>query len=165
MMVDRLRWSEELPSARAPGQRLSRSSLEAANLDITPMIDITFLLLIFFLVASRPDTQIQAELPDAHHGMGVGKRSSIIFTVAQSGQEVAPIYLGDGKIPKNKLPRDPAAQRDRIQQYVRDGLAEGKRDVLIEADKGVAYRDIARVVNAASQVEGIKLHFAVFEKD
>jgi biopolymer transport protein ExbD len=160
MMVDRLRWSEQLPGARAPGQRLSRSSLEAANLDITPMIDITFLLLIFFLVASRPDTQIQAELPDARHGMGVGKRSAIIFTVAQSGQAVAPIYLGDGK-----LPSDPAAQRDRIQQYVRDGLAEGKRDVLIEADKGVAYRDIARVVDAASQVEGIKLHFAVFEKD
>ena len=58
-----------------------------------------------------------------------------------------------------------AAQRAEIQQHVRDGLLEGKRDVLIEADKGVAYRDIARVVAAASQVEGIKLHFAVFEAD
>jgi biopolymer transport protein ExbD len=164
-MIEYVRWTEELAEGRRPPQRLRGSSLEAANLDITPMIDITFLLLIFFLVASRPDAQIQADLPDARHGMGVGKRSAIVFTVAQSGREVAPVYLGDGKIPKNELPSNLAAQRAKIQQYVRDGLLEGKRDVLIEADKGVAYRDIARVVTAASQVEGIKLHFAVFEAD
>ena len=43
---------------------------QETELDITPMIDITFLLLIFFLVASTPDLQVEVKLPPARHGLG-----------------------------------------------------------------------------------------------
>ena len=36
---------------------------EDAEMDITPMIEITFLLLIFFLVASKMDSPASGELP------------------------------------------------------------------------------------------------------
>ena len=47
-----------------PHRRVKNS----ADLDITPMIDIVFLLLIFFIVASVPDPQVEADLPHARHG-------------------------------------------------------------------------------------------------
>ena len=41
------------------------------ELDITPMIDITFLLLAFFVVASKMDPQAAIELPKASYGVSV----------------------------------------------------------------------------------------------
>jgi biopolymer transport protein ExbD len=142
-----------------------RPPAEHSGLDITPMIDITFLLLIFFLVASTPGTQAQARLPKARHGVGVGQRTCVIFTVAQSGLETAPVYLGNEKTADRQLPGDLGQQRERITEYVRQGLRDGKSNVLIEADRGVAYREVARVAAAASRVQGIKLHFAVVDED
>ena len=139
--------------------------VESTHLDITPMIDITFLLLIFFLVASTPDIQVEAQLPEARHGVGVGERESTIFTIAQSGLDTAPVYLGDGKIAGNELSNDSAQQADEIESQVREEMDKGKGNVLIKADRGVAHRDVARVAAAASRVDGIRLHFAVTELD
>ena len=43
-----------------------RRGSEEPKMDITPMIDVTFLLLIFFIVASRLDTQMVVDLAKAH---------------------------------------------------------------------------------------------------
>ena len=48
------------------------------EMDITPMIDITFLLLIFFLVASTPDRQTAVDLPTARFGRGVSQNNAVI---------------------------------------------------------------------------------------
>ena len=49
----------------AEGPVLKRTPLpNDQNLDITPMIDDTFLLLIFFLVAPVPDVQAALDLPE-----------------------------------------------------------------------------------------------------
>ena len=42
-----------------------RDSLEDTEMDITPMIDITFLLLIFFIVSSKMDPSANVPLPAA----------------------------------------------------------------------------------------------------
>ncbi len=41
---------------------MKKKKAEEADLDITPMIDVTFLLLIFFMVASKMDPQKQANV-------------------------------------------------------------------------------------------------------
>ena len=46
---------------------------EDVEMDITPMIDITFLLLIFFLVCSTADQETTIEMAKARHGKGVGE--------------------------------------------------------------------------------------------
>ena len=45
-----------------------KRSLEEAEMDITPMIDCTFLLLIFFLVTSKMKPELAVDLPKAKHG-------------------------------------------------------------------------------------------------
>ena len=130
------------------------------------MIDITFLLLIFFLVCSTPDQITAIELPKAKYGKGVGERESVIFTVSDEGIDSAPVYLGDGKIEEARLPDDPEEQADMIVEAVEKGRREeNKENVVIKADRNVAYREVERVVKAVSRVEGSKIFLAVMESN
>ena len=162
-MADRKPLSDFLKDEDQGPVVVRRPVQESADLDITPMIDITFLLLIFFLVASTTDVQSSVELPPARYGKGVSDRTSVILTVAErGGPGPARVYLGDGT-GGSPLPDDPAVQEEQIAQYVRQGFDEGKSTVLVKAGKGVRHREVSRVVAAAGQVEGVKMHLAVLE--
>ncbi len=134
------------------------------DMDITPMIDITFLLLIFFLVCSTNDPSSSFQLAEARHGRGVGVDDSVIITVSAESSDPAPVYLADG-IVGNSLTNDPDEQAELIREAVLKGREELKESVIIKADRNVAYRDVARVIKAVSGVEGAKIHLGVLEAD
>jgi len=146
---------------------------DTADLDITPMIDITFLLLIFFLVCSTMSQQTAVDLAPARHGGGVSEKSAIMITIAESSAPAtdpnqpppAQVFLADGAIPSALVAQDPDVQRDEIIKYVRQGADEGKTDVLIKAARGVLRRDVAAVETAvgAADVADLQMHHAVFE--
>ena len=138
---------------------------DTTEMDITPMIDCTFLLLIFFIVCSQTDVQSAIKLAKAHHGVTVGAKSTTILTIAESGRESADVYLADGKDPEGLLPGDLEQQADIIRGAVQTAMDEGRTDVLIKAEKGVSHRDVSRVAAAASQVEGIHLFFGVMDAE
>lgn len=136
-----------------------------AELDMTPMIDCVFLLLIFFLVGSRPDLQTEVELPPAHHGTTVDPTTAMVLTVAEGeGKRPALVYLADGKI-GSPLPADPAEEEAAIVQFLEEGHRQGRSVVLLKGERGVHQRDMARVAGAVSQVKGLKLELAVLEID
>jgi len=143
---------------------IARRRLEqSADLDITPMIDVTFLLLIFFLVSSTTERSTTVELPPARYGKGVSDRNSVVLTISGSGESgPARVYLDDG-ITGTPLPDDHDTQDARITQYVQEGFNEGKPNVLVKADKEALHREVSRVVAAAGRVEGVHMHLAVFE--
>jgi biopolymer transport protein ExbD len=136
------------------------------DIDITPMIDITFLMLIFFLVASTPDKQTAVVLPSAVHGVAVSQLQSTLFTVGDGGIDIAPLYNADGKVPELQLSDDKEQRDDQVREIVSKGLQEENKDsVVIKADRSVAFREVARVIKSASQVEGVQIHLAVLEND
>ena len=142
-----------------------RGAAEDDEIDITPMIDVTFLMLIFFLVSSVPDEESAIELPDALQGVAVSQLESVVFTIAQGGVDTAPVYEADGKIPEFELSRDPDEQAQQIRDAVAGGFRDNKTDVVIKADRGVAYRNVARVISHVSEVEGVQLHLAVLDSE
>ena len=104
-----------------------RRPLEDAEMDITPMIDITFLLLIFFLVASRLDEDTPVELPPARYGTAVAEKSSIPITLAKGSGESANVYLADGRATDRQVSStDLTVQEEAIVSYVEEKLREGK---------------------------------------
>ena len=70
------------------------NALQALNL--TPLIDIVFLLLIFFIVCSTPDQNSTFELAEARHGKGVSERESVFITISAESADPAPVYLAEG---------------------------------------------------------------------
>jgi biopolymer transport protein ExbD len=134
------------------------------EMDITPMIDITFLLLIYFLLVTTPDMQTAVQLPRARHGAAVSQRIATIITLGESAAEQSPVYLADGKVPAALVDGERAVRQNAIAEHVRRGLQdEDKIDVVIKADRRVPHRDVAQVMQAASAVEGVRLHLAVLE--
>jgi biopolymer transport protein ExbD len=146
--------------------QLPRRPKQEVDMDITPMIDIVFLLLIFFLVASRIDADIQVSLPPARHGTAVATKNAVILTVAQGTGDQAEIYKGDGADPAGKLAStDPADQEAEIVDYVQAAMNDGKENVLVKAEKNVKHREVSRVAKAIGLVEGARLFVAVKEEE
>ncbi|MEQ8211152.1 MAG: biopolymer transporter ExbD [Lacipirellulaceae bacterium] len=154
-------WEDELDEA--PDLRSGKEPLEDPDMDITPMIDVTFLLLIFFIVCSNIDSQSELELAKARNGQGVGERESIVFEIRAGGVDSAPVFLEDG----TQLSEDP----DELKEDIRIAIeTEQEKDpakvhAMIKADRNVACRDVERVVKGASKVENINIHIAVRESD
>jgi len=160
-----------MPPTNALAEAASESPLgkrkrpqEDTEMDITPMIDCTFLLLIFFTVTSTPDAQTALNLAPAKYGVGVSQRDSIIISIAENGEsQPASVYLADGKVGE-PLSGAPADQEAAIRKAVEEGLNEGKKDILIKAEQGVLHRDVSRVAAAAGGVsDTVKLNLAVME--
>jgi biopolymer transport protein ExbD len=143
-----------------------RRPIEEAEMDITPMIDCTFLLLIFFLVSSKMNADVQVQLPKARHGGAVTVKSSIILTVAATASGDVQVFRGDSM---NAADRFDAAsvteQEEAIARYVEQQAKSSppKQNVLIKGAKDLKYKEIARVFAAASRAEVDQLYVAVLE--
>ncbi len=138
---------------------------DSADMDITPMIDITFLLLIFFLVCSTMSQSSSVKLPPARYGKGVDEQTAVIITVdGEGGESKARVYLGDGTA-GTPLPEDHETQEKLIGEAVEAGLGEGKTTVLVKAAGSVKSADVERVQKAAGAMaqEGSSFFLGVME--
>jgi len=129
------------------------------ELDITPMIDVTFLLLIFFMVTSTMQNETELQVPPAKHGEGVSTDASTVITIVTRDGEPE-IYLDDG-------PQGSPAPLSEIAAYVQAGLNEKppKKVVIIKADRELPSGFVEEVARAANEVEGIdKFYVGVQDK-
>lgn len=149
---------------------LTRRKLEEADMDITPMIDMTFLLLIFFIVSSKMGPKAGVELPLARHGDAVVQKKAVILTVGP-GDSMARVYRGESVEAKDAFTAaSPDDQEAEIIAYIEQEMSSpppgqpAKELVLIQAAKGLKHRDVARVAKAAARAEVEKLYIGVMEK-
>lgn len=134
----------------------------SSEIDITPMIDIVFLLLIFFMVCSTMENQNTVALPPAQFGSAVSMRNATIITLAGEGPDMV-VYIGDGT-DGEPLPNDRALQEDMVANAVEAAVREGRTAVLIKASKRLHWGPISRIEAAATRIEGVTLHKAVHEE-
>ena len=107
------------------------------ELDVTPMIDVTFLLLAFFVVVSKMDPQANVPLPMASVGTSISEKDcvTIIMTVDESGEKPN-IFLGTRMKEEELVPAgDEDDQKEFIGDYVESQLTDNpsKYAVLIKA--------------------------------
>jgi biopolymer transport protein ExbD len=151
---------------RAPdvdeGPVIPRRRIEASgDMDITPMIDITFLLLIFFIVSSTMSRSGDVELAKARHGRSVEVSSCFEISIKRDGRSGATIELAGQS---EALSGNDEQQAEAIRTAVIAGLEGAKTEVLIKADKGVHWRHVERVRTALIDIEGLEnVHLAVEE--
>ena len=163
-MAENDHWTDRFAGEEEGAVALRRPMRESDEIDMTPMIDCVFLLLIFFLVNSAMSSmEGGVELPPARHGTAADLKKSVVFTmVERGGPGPALVYLGDGKSGE-LLPDDPVARDAKVVRAIQEGRREGKEGVVIKADKALHHREVSRVASAVGQVEGTKLYLAVFD--
>ena len=130
------------------------------DVDFTPMVDLVFMMNIYFLVTSLTAIAPEIDLPKASHVVPVdeSKSTAIVIVIAPDGKTPI-VSAGDEK---GKL-TDPDDQNESVQKAVEKGVRDAKADVVIRAERGVKLRDIARLGGVAAKVEGAKLYVGVVE--
>jgi biopolymer transport protein ExbD len=134
-----------------------------AEFDITAMIDLVFMMNIYFLVTFVTAALGEIDLPAANHAAALdGDKAATITVMAGPDTRSVRVYLGDGKAGAPLVEADD--QETQIANAVERAAAEGKSAVLIKAEKNIRLREMRRIASAASR-EGVTLHIAVMEKD
>jgi biopolymer transport protein ExbD len=123
-----------------------------ADLDITPMIDCVFLLLIFFMVSSTMRGNADQNVPGAEHGVGVDARGAT--TVRIEAGDPAPRILLDKR----------ESTVDDVRSFVEEGMQRGHSLVVIKADREVPHGFVQQVTRAVNTVEGVKFSIGVQDK-
>ena len=145
---------------------LGTKSAEAldTHVDMTAMIDLVFMLNIFFLVTSLVTALAELDLPFAKHATAADMESSLLISIVAKERGDRPlVYIGEvgsGElVPESRL-------EERIAAAVQQAAKEKKTNVVVKAEKHVPLATDARIGAAvAAANEEMKLNFAVMEKD
>ena len=142
---------------------MARKSQENPALDMTPMIDVVFELIIFFVVtlteAQKKDETI--ELEDGKHG--------IVLTP----DELPPTHMqidigldkrGQPRISMGDIELTPADINRRVAERMRK-LNNVEFPVLIRADYAVPHKAVAQVMNAVTAAGLYKISFMAVHED
>lgn len=130
--------------------RIQRRSLKKARIEIIPMIDTIFFLLVFFMISTLSMTRFKGmavNLPKAASGQQAPAESAAI-TIEKDGQ----LFLNQQRVEKTAL-------GDALKQQL---AKNADMLVVINADDGVAHgrvvevMDIARAVNVARMAIAVK---------
>lgn len=127
------------------GFQIPRKSRDDDEMDITPMIDITFLLLIFFIVCSTMDPTKIGGIPEAEHGLAISaKNSAVIFIEPGSGDGVV-LSTPEG----TQFSTDEDAQATEIIEYITSelekSLGASKQHVMLFGDANVKVGQVTRI--------------------
>jgi biopolymer transport protein ExbD len=133
--------------------RIQRRSLKKARIEIIPMIDTIFFLLVFFMISTLSMTQFKGmpvNLPKAASGQ-------------QAPAESAAITLDkDGRLFLNQQAIDRAALSDALKQQL---AKNADTLVVINADDGVAHGQVVEVMDIARAANVAKMAIAVKPKE
>lgn len=113
--------------------KISSSESERRNLNLTPLIDVVFLLLIFFMVSTTFEKQskLKIELPEASADAVASVQDDLIISISKNGA----FYVNNNEVPN--------AQSANLTKALR-AIAKENRDmpVILKADANVAHKHV-----------------------
>jgi biopolymer transport protein ExbD len=133
------------------------------QINLTPLIDVVFLLLIFFMVSTTFDkeSQLQIRLPEASAQAVTGETPHYLeVQISQSGQYA--ITAPDSKESNVLINTNSETLRKAMQ-----AATIGKSDVIviIRADRQATHEQVVRVMDSARQLDLLQVTFATKNTD
>jgi biopolymer transport protein ExbD len=122
--------------------------LEDTAMDMTPMIDVTFQMLIFFMFTNQMANPNPIEVPEAQYGRGVMPDGKQVVLIDDQGR----YYLGESTKPENISPSLEAAVREVEENAAR---VDGPLDVIISAHKISQHQYVRQLVEQLGRAENI----------
>lgn len=129
--------------------RQGRRRRDEAQIELTPLIDVVFLLLIFFLLtsavtrqseSSSPESAISIELPEAQSGSKSVTGSPVILTITEDGR----IEIEGGEAPLEGA----SIEAKLIELYKKDPQAQ----ILLRGDKGASHGRVIELLGSVRQI-------------
>ena len=139
-------------------QRKRKSEIQGA--DLTPMIDVVFLLLTFFMVATtfvEETQQFKVELPKAEHAETLQAEETLSILVhAFEAEKKAEDRI---TFRVNQV----VSQREHLFNDIKNIVAGSQKikSVVIKADKNARYQDIISVISCLNTLDVANFNLAV----
>jgi biopolymer transport protein ExbD len=129
------------------------------HIDMTPMVDVVFQLMTFMLFSVQMTGGEKVDIPPARHGVGVEESAATFLTLLKPKAPGADsvVLLGNGT--------GPPATLDQVKKAVAEGVREGRRKVVLQADGAVPHGEVLKLAAAVTEVEGVTLHIGVQEPE
>ena len=128
--------------------KFRRQRLEDVSINLTPLIDVVFLLLIFFMVSTtfNRETQLSIDLPEASGAAREVDREEIEILIDETGQ-----YRINGQgLVDNRMRTLQAA-------IYKLSAGDTTLPMIITADAQAAHEDVVRAMDAAGQMGFVHL--------
>jgi biopolymer transport protein ExbD len=128
--------------------KFRRQRLDDVNINLTPLIDVVFLLLIFFMVSTTftRETQLSIDLPEAQGQAKTANDQQIEILIYESGQ-----YRVNGQgLVDNRLRTLQAA-------IYKISAGDTTLPMIISADAQAAHQYVVRAMDAAGQMGFVHL--------
>jgi biopolymer transport protein ExbD len=121
-------------------------------IDMTPMVDVAFLLLIFFMTTTqfKPPEKVGVELPGSKSEIHVPETKTIILTVNKEGE----IYISDENLSQTQL----VAKEDLVSAIMTWRSRNPAAVVVVKGDKESDYGTIADVMNALAESKTLRFN-------
>ena len=121
-----------------------------ATLEVTPLVDVVFLLLIFFLLTATyvKNPNIDIDLPKASPQEQFPKNKDVTVAIRE-----------DGTV---RVEKDTLTMQE-LEKYLKDRLKQSGKDavVIVKADKGTRHGKVVSIMDMAKRVGYGKLAIAV----
>jgi len=116
--------------------RLKRRLEEDGGLVLTPLIDMVFLVVIFFMLNTTLSINpaITVDLPEAYTSQAVIEEE-IVVTLSGTGE----IYIGKQEVSRERFAAELNREMVRLQ----------RNDMILQADAQLPYRDVVEVMDLA----------------
>ena len=124
---------------------------EDLDLNITPLIDIVFLLLIFFMVSTtfQKESQLRVQLPEADQQEQQQPERPLEIVISADGQYA----VGGRTLSDNRLPS--------LLQALRQAAGDERdRPLVVRADARTPHQAVVRAMDAAAQLGLTRLSIA-----
>ncbi|MBN2578155.1 MAG: biopolymer transporter ExbD [Pirellulales bacterium] len=128
--------------------RAGKRPEDETEIDMTPMIDCTFLLLIFFMLTNALANPVPMEVPHAIHGRGVTLEGQQLVLIDADGN----YYLGNTPVKENQADSLDAL----LQEVGRNAAANEKTlDVIVYAHKKTRYLKLRELIERLGALDGL----------
>ena len=131
--------------------RLQTKRREEPDVNLTPLIDVVFLLLIFFMVSTtfERETEISIELPEASGKQVETERQLVEISIDEKGR----YFVNREEVINTQL--------ETLKRAIKKAAGDtAKPQVLLSADKATPHQAVITAMDAARQLGFVNLTFA-----
>lgn len=131
--------------------KLSTQQAEKSKLNLTPLIDVVFLLLIFFMVSTTFEKQakLKIELPEASSKPSTSEQQDLVISISQKGV----FFVNNNEL----INAQTQSLKNTLSQIVKDS-----RDmpVIIRADANAAHKHVVMAMDVLGNMGFSKVSMA-----
>ncbi|GMR01014.1 MAG: biopolymer transporter ExbD [Gammaproteobacteria bacterium] len=131
---------------------------ESVEVNLTPLIDVVFLLLIFFMVTTTFDrhARLKVSLPESSAKASQQQKEPLVLSIDAKGN----YFLNERQLVNQQL--------DTLKQALQKTIGQDKKDykdiaLVLRADANTPHQSVVRAMDAASQLGLSRLSIATVE--